>query len=169
MMSKHFIFSCYERDEDGELLARAKSTAEQISRWHALTQTDGLSAAAALDQCLSDAQTLLKAFAVPYDGIEVRIGYTFHPGQREQGPTYASGGQPAEPASVEFDSAEIQVDGKWIAAPGDLAKWAAAELEGRCRGDAVSTAEAEIADDEIDARERAAEARAEMRAEDRRL
>jgi len=36
-----------------------------------------------------------------YEEIELRVTYTFLRAVSEQGPTYASGGQPAEPASVE--------------------------------------------------------------------
>lgn len=38
------------------------------------------------------------------DETEVCVQYTYHPGCREQGPTYASGGQPAEPPEVEIQS-----------------------------------------------------------------
>ncbi len=36
------------------------------------------------------------------DGIEVEIAFTFRKGAPEQGPSYASGGQPADPDEVEL-------------------------------------------------------------------
>lgn len=38
------------------------------------------------------------------DGIQVEITYTFLKGAPEQGPSYASGGQPADPDEIEFVS-----------------------------------------------------------------
>jgi hypothetical protein len=38
------------------------------------------------------------------DGIQVTIAYTFTKGAPEQGPNYASGGQPADPDEVELIS-----------------------------------------------------------------
>lgn len=67
------------------------------------------------------------------DGLpecEVRVHFVFHPYQREQGPSYASGGQPAEPAFVEFDGAQIKADGQWVKAPEDIGEWAANWLDG---------------------------------------
>lgn len=66
------------------------------------------------------------------DGLpecEVRVRFVFHPYQREQGPSYASGGEPAEPAFVEFDGAQIKVNGEWVKAPEALGAWAASWLE----------------------------------------
>jgi hypothetical protein len=40
-----------------------------------------------------------------FDGFEVEITFTYTPGSPAQGPSYASGGQPADPAEVEFMSA----------------------------------------------------------------
>lgn len=38
--------------------------------------------------------------------VELAITFDFHKAVREQGPSYSSGGQPAEPAFVEFVSAK---------------------------------------------------------------
>lgn len=44
--------------------------------------------------------------------IEARITFTFHGRVEEQGPSYASGGQPAEGAVAEWMSAVAIEDGK---------------------------------------------------------
>lgn len=44
--------------------------------------------------------------------VELRIAYTFLKGAPEQGPTYASGGQPADPDEIEFVSCIRVIDGK---------------------------------------------------------
>lgn len=58
---------------------------------------------------------------------ELRIWFTFTPGCPEQGPSYASGGEPATGPEVEFDSVEL-LDG--TAAPG-MDEWAAEYLNGK--------------------------------------
>ena len=65
------------------------------------------------------------------DGLpecEVRVQFVFHAYQPERGPSYASGGEPAEPASVEFEGAQRKIDGKWTDAP-EFNEWAASWLE----------------------------------------
>ncbi len=99
------------------------------------------------------------------DGLpdaDLRVHYVFHAYQPERGPSYASGGEPAEPASIEFDGVQIQVDGKWNDAP-DFAEWAEAWLMNDGLDEAMSAAE----DDRIGGEEWAAEMRAESRAEAR--
>ena len=44
---------------------------------------------------------------VNWNGLAVLVGYTFTKGQREQGPTYACAGQPAEPPEIEILTAAI--------------------------------------------------------------
>jgi hypothetical protein len=44
--------------------------------------------------------------------IDVEITFNYMPGAPAQGPTYASGGQPADPSEVEFVSAVQLVGGK---------------------------------------------------------
>lgn len=64
------------------------------------------------------------------DGLpntDLLIHFTFVPGIPARGPSYASGGEPPEPAIVEFDRVERMVDGEWIAAP-EFADWAAEYL-----------------------------------------
>jgi hypothetical protein len=51
--------------------------------------------------------------------VELRIFYTWIPGQPQQGPTYASGGEPAEPAELEFHHVEQLI----TAAPGHGTTW----------------------------------------------
>lgn len=93
---------------------------------------------------------------------EVRITFTLHPYVPMRGPSYASGGEPEEPACVEFDSVQMFVLGQWVDAP-KLAEWAEEYLHGDGEADAFETAY----DDHIAGQEYAAEARAEMRAENR--
>lgn len=45
--------------------------------------------------------------------IEVEIEFTVSPYIPEQGPSYASGGQPAEGGEVEILSATLSIEGKW--------------------------------------------------------
>lgn len=151
MSSKHSIDATYEREDDDVIAAMAKSVAEQIVRWHKLAATGQLSGEAALGQCLIDAQNFLKMLAVPELGIEVRIHYTFYRGQPEQGPSYASGGQPAEPASVEFDRAEI-LEGGTID-QSNLDVWANTLLQGQCHDWAIETACEDNQSDPDDARD----------------
>lgn len=44
---------------------------------------------------------------------EIEVTFSYSPGAPEQGPTYACGGQPAEPDEVEFISAKL-IDGHGI-------------------------------------------------------
>src|SRR5579859_7481753 len=92
---------------------------------------------------------------------EVRIHFVFHPYVPMRGPSYASGGEPEEPASIEFDGVQKQdPSGKWIDAE-ELDDWAEEYLHGNGAPDAFETAH----DDRIAGEEYAAEMRAEMRAE----
>ena len=105
--------------------------------------------------------------------IEARITYTFHARVAEQGPSYASGGQPAEGAVAEWSSAVALEDGKPARYAGHFADLeqstldsiASAWLEsddGQCQ--AIEQALDDLQAAEVDADER----RAEQRAEDRR-
>lgn len=96
------------------------------------------------------------------DETEVRITYTLHPYVPMRGPSYASGGEPEEPACVEFDSVQMFVLGQWVDAP-KLDEWAEHYLQNDGLADAFEAAH----DDHIAGQEYAAEARAEMRREDR--
>lgn len=91
---------------------------------------------------------------------EVRIHFVLHPYVPMRGPSYASGGEPEEPASIEFDSVQMFALGQWADAP-KLAEWAEEYLHGDGEVDAFETAH----DDHIAGEEYAAEARAEARAE----
>lgn len=105
----------------------------------------------------------ITAFHDP-DGAEteVRIRYTLHPYVPMRGPSYASGGEPEEPASVEFDSVQMFVLGQWVEAP-RLAEWAEEYLQNDGLVHAFETAH----DDRIAGEEWASEMRAEW-ANDRR-
>lgn len=46
--------------------------------------------------------------------IEVEITYRFTPGRPARGPSYASGGEPAEPPEVEFISASSKVSDDFV-------------------------------------------------------
>ena len=93
---------------------------------------------------------------------EVRIHFVFHPYVPMRGPSYASGGEPEEPACVEFDNVQMFVLGKWIDAP-KLAEWA----DGYLQNDGLDEALATAHDDHIAGQEQAAEMRAENRREAR--
>jgi hypothetical protein len=89
------------------------------------------------------------------DGLpecEVRVHFTFYPYQSEQGPSYASGGQPAEPASMEFYKAQKQVGGQWIDAP-EFAEWASNRLGNNDYDIAMEIACADNDHDHDDARD----------------
>lgn len=95
--------------------------------------------------------------------IEVRIHFVLHPYVPMRGPSYASGGEPEEPASIEFDGVQKQdPTGRWIDAE-ELDEWAEAYLHGDGEADAFETAH----DDHIAGQEYAAEMRAESQREAR--
>lgn len=54
--------------------------------------------------------------------IEVEITYRFTPGRPARGPSYASGGEPADPPEVEFISARSKVKDDFVKAM--LVEWA---------------------------------------------
>ena len=98
--------------------------------------------------------------------IECEIAFTYLKGAPEQGPSYYSGGQPADPDEIEFVSAVQLVNGKPVPRYhsafqamhdeliADLARdWLETE-------DGVSEAMATVAADDDEARERAAELKA---------
>lgn len=43
----------------------------------------------------------------------VQIDFCYWPGAPEEGPSYANGGQPAEPATVDWTEVSVEVDGVW--------------------------------------------------------
>lgn len=104
--------------------------------------------------------------------IDVRITFTYQPHVREQGPSYASGGQPAEPTHAEWGSAVQLIDGKpspYSGAYADLQQGtldsiAADWLESE---DGQAQACEQALDDLQSDEDEAAERRAEQRAEDR--
>ena len=105
--------------------------------------------------------------------IEARITFTFHGRVEEQGPSYASGGQPAEPAMAEWVGAVPIVDGKPAAYDGAFADMEQSSLNeiaaNWLKSDEGQAQACEQALDDLQAAEDdAAEQRAEQRAEDRR-
>lgn len=56
----------------------------------------------------------------PFDRFQ--IDFCYHPGTPDEGPSYASGGTPGEPASVEWTAVSAEVDGVWHR---DLPDWLA--------------------------------------------
>jgi len=57
-------------------------------------------------------RTFTQQFTHPYnDEILMCVEYTYTPGAREQGPSYASGGQPADPPEVEIVNCWNQATG----------------------------------------------------------
>ena len=105
--------------------------------------------------------------------IEARITYTFHGRVAEQGPTYASGGQPAEGAVAEWMSAAPLDNGQPAPYAGHFAELEQSSLdsiasewlesdEGQCQAIEQALDDLQAAEDDADDR------RAEQRAEDRR-
>lgn len=105
--------------------------------------------------------------------IEARITYTFHGRVAEQGPTYASGGQPAEGAVAEWMSAVALDNGQPAPYAGHFAELEQSSLdsiasawlegdEGQCQAIEQALDDLQAAEDDADER------RAEQRAEDRR-
>lgn len=93
--------------------------------------------------------------------IECEITFTFLKGAPEQGPSYASGGQPADPDEIEFVSAAPMVSGKYYDAGATHLEW----LDDLARDwlesdDGTAEAYATVRDDDDAAREYAAELRA---------
>ena len=105
--------------------------------------------------------------------IEARITYTFHGRVAEQGPTYASGGQPAEGAVAEWMSAVALDNGQPAPYAGHFAELEQSSLDSIAsawlEGDEGQAQAIEQALDDLQAAEDDAdERRAEQRAEDRR-
>jgi hypothetical protein len=84
----------------------------------------------------------------------LRVFFVFHAYVPERGPSYASGGEPEEPASVEFLDVSSRDGNRWRVAP-EFDDWAAEWLETEGLADAIETARADVTEAE--------EARAEMR------
>ena len=104
--------------------------------------------------------------------IEARITFTYQPRVAERGPTYSSGGQPAEPEMAEWVSAERLINGKpspFYSAFADLEKGSFdAACEAWLESDEGQAQAIEHALDKIDGdRASAEEHRDEMRREDR--
>lgn len=103
--------------------------------------------------------------------VDCEIVFSFTRGAPEQGPSYASGGQPADPHEIEFVKVTQLVGGKpvpYTGAYSDLQQqsldslatsWLATEA-------GQSAACEQVYDDDSSAREYAEELRAEMRRED---
>lgn len=111
--------------------------------------------------------TLRTIYPADEDDVEVEITFTFLRGAPERGPTYASGGQPADPDDVGLVSVRtINPNLMLCADPAQqpaLDKWAADWLQGEGFAEAIEhAAEDDIAD--MDARD---EARMEERRADR--
>lgn len=105
--------------------------------------------------------------------VEARITFTFHGRVEEQGPSYASGGQPAEPAMAEWVSAERLVNGVPSAFDGVFHDMEKSSFDAICEAwllsdEGQAQAIEEALDDLQAAEDDAAEQRAEQRAEDRR-
>lgn len=101
--------------------------------------------------------------------IELRITYTFTPGAPEQGPTYSSGGQPADPDEIEFVSCIQVVDGR------DRIPYGAFRDLEQTSHDAIAESwlqddigRAQAIENALDERQGDADAAAEARAEQRR-
>ena len=85
--------------------------------------------------------TMIANFPVGNDHIDVEITYNFIPGMPEQGPSWASGGEPAEPAEVEFISAALCVGMATVPIKKVLDDWASAALTDELYEKAVTYAQ----------------------------
>ena len=74
------------------------------------------------------------------DEIEVEITYTYIAGRPARGPSYASGGEPADPPEIEFVSATVTGSTLGKALQDKLNDWAEAWVTGVGWDDAVSHA-----------------------------
>lgn len=96
--------------------------------------------------------------------VEAMLTFTFLRGAPAQGPSYASGGQPADPDEVELVKAEPYCNGKPSPYYGAFADWAQSSLDACAQswleGDGFSEALEQAASDDEAAREYAAELRA---------
>lgn len=103
---------------------------------------------------------------------ECEINFTFLRGAPEQGPSYYSGGQPADPDEIEFIGARPFCNGKPAPFSGAFADMQMRDL-GELASDWLESDEGRaeaymvVADDDEADREYAAVLRAEMRREDR--
>ena len=75
------------------------------------------------------------------DEIDVEITYNYTPGRPARGPSYASGGEPADPPEVEFLSAVLKGAKLDKDLQERLDEWAEDLLRGDGYDDAVSNAE----------------------------
>jgi len=92
--------------------------------------------------------------------IDVEIEYDFTPGQPEQGPSYASGGEPAAPAEVEvIDIHLLDSKGKRICTLPDMAEAGVWMMAGGWDDVLIEEAESSIEDEMAEDAERRAEAR----------
>ncbi|CAB4147117.1 hypothetical protein UFOVP1020_7 [uncultured Caudovirales phage] len=105
--------------------------------------------------------------------IDCRITFTFHGRVEEQGPSYASGGQPAEGAVAEWMSAVAIEDGKPAPYGGHFAELEQSSLDSIASAwlesdEGQAQAIEQALDDLQEDLDRTADDRAEQRAEDRR-
>ena len=104
--------------------------------------------------------------------IEARITYTFHARVAERGPSYASGGQPAEGAVAEWSSAVALDNGQPAPYGGHFKDLEQSTLDSIAsawlESDEGQAQAIDQALDDLQAAEDADERRAEQRAEDRR-
>lgn len=105
--------------------------------------------------------------------VEARITFTFHDRVPEQGPSYASGGQPAEPAMAEFVSCRQILGGKEYEQSGSFADYEQSSLDSVAAAwlesdEGQAQAIEQALDDDQAAADRAAEDRADQRREDAR-
>lgn len=98
---------------------------------------------------------------VEWNALQIRVDFTFTKGSPEQGPTWSCGGQPAEPAEIEITRAVILGDDE--DAVGELFARHFEALNESAYTELCGAAQGDIQDN-IDA---AAEARADLRREDR--
>lgn len=93
--------------------------------------------------------------------VQIEIEFSYVPGRPESGPSFSSGGEPADPAEVEFISARL-IDGDGLAPSKEqVDEWAQDWLDDKGYDAACEMAAFERAPDPDAARDRAIDSRME--------
>lgn len=85
--------------------------------------------------------TLTFYFPFGLSEVDVEVAYNYTPGRPARGPSYASGGEPADPPEIEFISAVLKGAKLDKALQDKLNEWAEDLLAGDGWDDAVDYAE----------------------------
>lgn len=89
---------------------------------------------------MTTTHTLTAFFPFGEEEVDVEVTYTYLAGRPARGPSYASGGEPADPPEIEFVSAKLTGAALDKALQDRLNDWAEAWVTGPGWDDAVSHA-----------------------------